>query len=124
LTALLVVLGAMAGAPMRYLTDLYVQSRHRSAFPWGTFVVNASGSLALGALAGAVASAGGPSWALTLLGAGFCGAFTTFSTFGFETVRLVEQGQLGAATLNVVGSVAVGLGCCAAGFAAASALFR
>ncbi len=123
MTALLVILGAMVGAPMRYLADLYVQSRHRTAFPWGTFAVNASGSVLLGALAGAEAGTRGPSWALTLLGAGFCGAFTTFSTFGFETVRLVEQGQLGAATVNVIGSVAVGLGGCAAGFAVASALF-
>ena len=59
MTALLVVVGAVAGAPLRYLTDLAVQSRHDSVFPWGTLAVNAGGSLVLGAVAGAV-SGGAP----------------------------------------------------------------
>lgn len=57
---LLVIVGAAVGAPLRYLTDRAVQSRHDSVFPWGTFVVNVSGSLILGLLTGAVAAAPPP----------------------------------------------------------------
>lgn len=118
MTLFLVVAGAVVGAPARYLTDLAVQSLHDTVFPWGTFVVNAVGSLVLGVIAGSVA-AGAPEWLFTLLGTGFCGALTTFSTFGFETVRLVEEGSLLEATLNVLASVAVGLVAVSAGWALA-----
>jgi fluoride exporter len=121
-TVVLVLVGGAIGAPLRYLTDLFVQSRHDSVFPWGTFLVNVVGSLILGATAGAVATADGPAWVLTLVGTGFCGALTTFSTFGFETVRLVEDGSLLEAALNVGASVAVGLTACVAGWALAAAL--
>jgi CrcB protein len=107
-TALLVVLGAVVGAPLRYLTDLLVQSRHDTVFPWGTLTVNAAGSLVLGAVAGAV-SGGAPAWLLTLVGTGFCGALTTFSTFGYETVRALRDGSGLAALGNVVLSLAAGL---------------
>ena len=83
MTVLLVLLGGAIGAPMRYLTDLFVQSRHDTVFPWGTLTVNVTGSLLLGGLASAVSNAGAPAWLLTLVGTGFCGALTTFSTFGF-----------------------------------------
>jgi CrcB protein len=95
MTVLLVLIGGALGAPVRYVVDLMVQSRHDSVLPWGTFVVNAVGSLVLGATAGAVAAAGGPHWLLTLVGTGICGALTTFSTFSFETVRLAERGRWG-----------------------------
>ena len=122
MTVLLVLVGGALGAPVRYVVDLMVQSRHDSVLPWGTFVVNAVGSLVLGATAGAVAAADGPHWLLTLVGTGFCGALTTFSTFSFETVRLAEEGALGAAAVNVAGSVVVGAAACAAGWAVATAL--
>jgi len=116
MTVVLVVLGAVIGAPTRYLADLMVQSRHDSVFPWGTFVVNVMGSFVLGAVAAAVAVQGAPTWVLTLVGTGFCGALTTFSTFGYETVRLLEEGDWREATLNVAGSLAVGLAACALGW--------
>jgi fluoride exporter len=122
-TVLLVIVGGAIGAPLRYLTDLFVQSRHNKGFPWGTFTVNMVGSLVLGATAGAVHAADGPAWILTLVGTGFCGALTTFSTFGFETVRLVEDGSLREAGLNVSASLAVGMAACVAGWALASAVF-
>ena len=122
MTVLLVLIGGALGAPVRYVVDLMVQSRHDSVLPWGTFVVNAVGSLVLGATAGAVAAAGGPHWLLTLVGTGFCGALTTFSTFSFETVRLADEGALGAAAINVAGSVVVGAAACAAGWSVATAL--
>ena len=116
MTVLLVLLGGAVGAPARYLVDRWVQSRHASLMPWGTFTVNAVGSVLLGLAAGAVIAADGPDWVLTLVGTGFCGALTTFSTFGVETVRLAEEGALSTAVLNVVGSVAVGLAGCAGGW--------
>ena len=122
MTVVLVLLGGALGAPVRYVVDLMVQSRHDSVLPWGTFAVNAAGSLILGATAGGVAAAGGPGWVLTLVGTGFCGALTTFSTFSFETVRLAEERALGAAAVNVAGSVVVGAAACAAGWSVATAL--
>jgi CrcB protein len=121
LTALLVVAGAVVGAPLRYLTDLLVQSRHDTVFPWGTLTVNMSGSLILGAAAGAV-SGGAPAWLFTLVGTGFCGALTTFSSFGFETVRLVEDGSVLEAVLNAGVSLFIGLVACAGGWVLASTL--
>lgn len=121
MTALLVVAGAVVGAPLRYLTDLLVQSRHDTVFPWGTLTVNVSGSLVLGAVAGAV-SGGAPIWLLTLIGTGFCGALTTFSTFGFETLRLVEDGSVVEAFLNAAVSLLVGLVACTGGWVLAAAL--
>lgn len=122
MTVLLVLLGGALGAPLRYLTDLFVQSRHDSVFPWGTFSVNVIGSLILGATAGAVSEGAAPGWVLTLVGTGFAGALTTFSTFGFETVRLTEEGSLLEAALNVGASLAAGLAVCVAGWALAAAL--
>jgi CrcB protein len=78
--------------------------------------------MVLGATAGGVVAAGGPHWLLTLVGTGLCGALTTFSTFSFESVRLAEEGALGAAAINVAGSVVVGAAACAAGWSVASAL--
>lgn len=105
MTLALVMLGAALGAPCRWLLDRFVQSRHDSVFPWGTFVINVLGSLALGLLLGAASS----HELVALLGTGFCGGFTTFSTFGFESVRLGERGSGSIALLNVGASMAVGL---------------
>ena len=120
MTAVFVIVGAVVGAPLRYLTDLLVQSRHDSVFPWGTLSVNAAGSLILGAVAGAV-SGGAPGWLLTLVGTGFCGALTTFSTFGLETVRRAKVGSVLEAVLNAGASMLIGLGACAGGWALAAA---
>lgn len=122
MTVLLVLVGGAVGAPVRYLADLAVQSRHDSVFPWGTFAVNVVGSLVLGAVAAAVFVAGAPDWVLTLVGTGFCGALTTFSTFGFETVRLLEEGSGRAALTNALASLAAGMAACAAGWASVAAL--
>jgi CrcB protein len=108
MTAALVLLGGAVGAPLRYLTDLLIQARHDTFFPWGTFTVNISGSLVLGLTAASVSVGGAPGWLQTLVGTGFCGALTTFSTFGFETYRLVEDGSWLEAGINVVASLAAG----------------
>ena len=122
MTVLAVLVGAMIGAPLRYLTDLVVQSRHDSELPWGTVTVNVVGSLVLGATAGSLAGRPSDDWLLLLVGTGFCGALTTFSTFSFETVRLLQQAHPRTAVLNVVVSVVGALMACAAGFAAAVAM--
>ncbi|MCA1983410.1 MAG: fluoride efflux transporter CrcB [Nocardioides sp.] len=109
MTALLVLLGGAIGAPTRYLVDVVVQSRHDSVLPWGTISVNVAGSLLLGLVAGLTYVSDAPTWALTLVGTGFCGALTTFSTFSYETVRLAEAGRWRAATGNVVISLVLGL---------------
>jgi CrcB protein len=114
-TAVLVVLGAAVGAPLRYLVDLAVQARHDSVFPWGTLAVNVAGSLLLGFLAGLPASDG----VLALAGTGFCGALTTYSTFSYETLRLVQDGARLYAALNVLASVAAGLAAAFAGWSLA-----
>ncbi|PKK13809.1 fluoride efflux transporter CrcB [Thermomonospora sp. CIF 1] len=117
MTALLVALGAALGAPLRYLVDRAVQARHDSAFPWGTFTVNVTGSALLGFLAALPAGEG----LTALAGAGFCGALTTYSTFGYETFRLAEQGARTPALLNVAASVTAGLGAAYCGMALAAA---
>ena len=88
----LLVLGGAVGAPARYLVDGVVQSRSRGVAPWGTFVINVSGSFVLGVVTGAVLYHGLGPLPKTALGTGFCGAYTTFSTFSYETVRLLEEG--------------------------------
>ncbi|WP_197359328.1 fluoride efflux transporter FluC, partial [Streptomyces clavuligerus] len=103
---LLVAVGAAVGAPLRYLTDRAVQTRHDTLFPWGTLTVNAVGCLVLGVLTGAAVD---PS-AYALLGTGLCGALSTFSTFSYETLRLAEQGRAGLAAAQVGASVGVGIG--------------
>ncbi|MFJ9611920.1 fluoride efflux transporter CrcB [Kitasatospora sp. NPDC101176] len=120
---LLVVAGAVVGAPLRYLTDRAVQARHDSVFPWGTFTVNAVGCLVLGLVTGAVAAGAASSQVQLLLGTGLCGALTTYSTFSYETLRLVETGSGRYALANAAGSLAVGLAAVYAGAGLASALW-
>lgn len=120
MSVLLVFVGGALGAPLRYVIDRLVQSRVDSVFPWGTFAVNIVGSFVLGAVL-ASASTLHPDVAL-FIGTGICGALTTFSSFGFETMRLLEDGSVMEAGLNVVGSVVLGVLAASAGFAAATAL--
>ena len=123
MTAVLVVLGAAIGAPLRYLVDRAVQSRRDSVFPWGTFAVNITGSLILGLLAGGATANAVPSGVAALLGTGLCGALTTYSTFGYETIRLLEQRANLYAVLNAAASVVAGLGAAYAGLATAHTIW-
>ena len=118
MAVLLLALGAAAGAPARYLTDRLVRTRHDSRFPWGTLIVNVTGSALLGFLAALPGHAAPP----VLTGSAFCGAFTTYSTFGYETVRLVERRAYRLAAINVTASVVVSLAAAFAGYAIARAV--
>ena len=118
MTAVLVFVGAMIGAPLRYLTDRIVQRWHDTLLPWGTITVNVVGSLILGALTGASL----PAAAVALVGTGFCGALTTYSTFSYETLRLIEQKAYFYVTLNVTVSITSGLGAALLGYTTAHAL--
>jgi fluoride exporter len=120
---LLVVAGAMVGAPLRYLTDRTVQSRHASLFPWGTFAVNVAGCLVLGVLTGAASAGAASAHVQLLVGTGLCGALTTYSTFSYETLRLAEEGAGPLAAANAVASVAAGVGAAFAGTALAGAVW-
>ena len=124
MNVLLVLIGGMIGAPARYLADRAVQARRDSVFPYGTFAVNVAGSALLGFLLGAQHHLGLPSSAVLLLGTGFCGGLTTFSTFGYETLRLLEDGAIGEAGLNVLGSLVTCVAAAWLGFRLAGALLR
>lgn len=110
MTGLLAVAGGGAlGAAARYLVGGWVQDATRGLFPWGTFAVNVAGALLLGFamvwLQNTVASAE----TRQLVTVGFLGSFTTFSTYSYETVAMIRDGQLGRAGVYAVGSLALGL---------------
>jgi len=109
--ALAVGLAGAIGAAARYLLDGAVQDRTAGLFPFGTLAVNLVGSLILGFLAGYVLSHTGGRIAKTVIGTGFCGALTTWSTASWETLRLTEEGATTTAItftlVNLVASFAV-----------------
>jgi len=117
----LVAAGAV-GAPARYLLDGFVRDRTEGAFPWGTFAINVSGSLLLGLITGAALYHAFPNTPKVWLGTGFCGAFTTFSTFTFETIRLLEEDAVADAFLYALASLVVAALAAAAGLALAAAV--
>jgi CrcB protein len=104
------VLGG-AGAIGRFLFDWLVSSRAGRELPLGTFAVNISGALILGLLTGLALTGD----ALVLAGTATIGAYTTFSTWMFETQRLVEEGELAGAAANALVSVAAGIAAIALG---------
>ena len=120
---LLVIAGALVGAPLRYLTDRFIQERHDSDFPWGTFTVNVVGSAILGFVTGATSAADVPHWVQLLVGTGFCGALTTYSTFSYETLRLFERGSRFTAGLNVAASILAALGSAYLGLAVTQSIW-
>jgi CrcB protein len=121
IVVLTLVAGA-CGALARFLLDSSIKSRWQSPFPWATVIINVTGSLLLGILAGLVLFHGQPTAWQTVVGTGFCGGYTTFSTASFETVRLVQQNRRSLALLNAVGSLVLSVAAGAVGLAVVWAL--
>ena len=123
MTPLVFVALALAGglgAGARFVLDGALRSRVVSAYPVGTLVINISGSFLLGLLTGLALSAVLPPEALLIVGAGFLGGYTTFSTASVESVRLVQQGRYGIALVHSVGTLGAGVLASAAGLALGS----
>lgn len=119
-TLLPLVIGGSAGAVARWALHRFVDLRllPGSGFPWGILLVNTLGCLLFGWLFGLLESRGGSSESVRLaIFTGFLGSFTTFSTFGWNTLDLIRQDQVGLAIGNVVASVALGLGAVWLGYA-------
>lgn len=114
--------GGALGAPARYLVDRWITARSASAMPWGTLAINLSGAALLGLLEGLLLhhhlSPGTQAFAAT----GFCGAYTTFSTFTFEVLSLLDNRRLRLAGLYTGASLVVGLAAGGAGLALGLAL--
>ncbi len=114
---LAVGLGGFAGAVSRYLLGTWVAARVGATFPYGTFVINVTGCFILGVLMGALEQNVLPPAVRLPAAVGFVGAYTTFSTYSYETLRLVETGATIGAVVNIVGSNVVGLAFCLVGLA-------
>jgi CrcB protein len=106
----LVAIGGAGGAVARYVVDVWVSQRMPGAFPWGTFVVNMSGSFLLGLLFALSVERGVLPASIRLpIMIGFVGAYTTFSTLSLESWRLMEGGATLLALVNLLGSAVLGL---------------
>ena len=118
---LLVFVGGGLGASLRHTVNVACARCMGTAFPWGTFVINISGSIVMGLIAGYLAFKGAASqpWRLFLM-TGILGGYTTFSAFSLDTALLYERGEIGLALAYVLGSVALSI----AGLFAGLALVR
>ena len=105
----LIGLAGMAGTLARFYVGKRMQALTGNRFPWGTWLINLTGSYVLGLLFGLHAEHRIPEWAWLAFGIGFCGAYTTFSTFGYETLQLLTNRQPGRAVFYVLGSVVPGV---------------
>lgn len=118
-----IALGSAVGGVARYLLGGWIQERTGSTFPTQTLLINVTGSFLLGLIQRyALESAGISPEVRTMLTIGFCGGYTTFSTFSLETVRMLEDGDWKRATLYVILSVVLSVGAVVAGVAAAKEL--
>jgi len=112
----IISIGAALGANARYWLSAWAAARFGPAFPWGTLIINVTGGLAIGLILTVLSQrlVGDPAYRLLLV-TGFLGAYTTFSTFTYETVALAQQGDYASALFNAAGSVLLGLGATAGG---------
>lgn len=102
-------LGGTLGAITRFYVGKWIMERSKSAFPVGTWMINISGSFVLGFLATLHLNQFISEWIWFFMGIGFLGAYTTFSTFGFETIQLLEQRNGKKALVYVVSSMVLGI---------------
>ncbi len=114
------VAAAAFGAVLRHLVESLVADRAGDRFPWGTFLVNVSGSALLGFLTGLVLYHSFPNTLKVVLGTGVCGAYTTFSGFSFQTIRMATEGEAGRAFSNAMGTTIICAAAAAMGLALAA----
>lgn len=119
MTVLLLALAGGVGAGLRFIIDGLIRARARTALPVGTMLINITGSLLLGLLTGLVAAHYTDTAVGLILGTGFLGGYTTFSTASFETVRLVQARRTGLAVINAAGTMVACVLAAAAGAALA-----
>ncbi|ONM50072.1 fluoride efflux transporter CrcB [Nocardia donostiensis] len=117
MTAVWVALAGSAGAMARFTLDGAIKHRRAARFPWATFVINVTGSLILGIVTGLVLFHDVTHDLEVILGIGFCGGYTTFSTASFETVRLIQNQHYYTAAANTFGSLLTTIAAGAAGLA-------
>ena len=115
-----VALAGSLGAVVRFVVDSALRARSGSSLPWPTVLINVTGSLLLGILAGAVLFHDAPTAMLTIAGVGFCGGYTTFSTTSVDSVRLIVARRYAAAAAIAFGTLATTLVAAAAGLALAA----
>ncbi|KFN09082.1 fluoride efflux transporter CrcB [Paenibacillus macerans] len=101
--------GGILGTLLRYYLGKWISGKMGGGFPYGTWAINLSGSFLLGLLSALHSRHGIPEWSWLMFGVGFCGAYTTFSTFGYETIGLIEQGRKRNAAVYVISSVLLGV---------------
>ncbi|MEV7395774.1 CrcB family protein [Aeromicrobium sp. NPDC092404] len=118
MTILLMALAGGLGAGTRYSLDTWLRPRVSGRFPWSTLLVNVSGSLVLGMIVGLGAD---DSWH-AILGTGFLGGYTTFSAASVESVHLALDRRYGAAAVNAVGMLVLGVAAASLGYALGRAL--
>lgn len=120
---ILIGLGGMLGASARYVISVWAANHYGTSFPYGTFVINGSGSFLLGLFLTLISDHfGNGAEAQLFVATGFLGAYTTFSTFTYETMALLRQAELRRGLINVLGSTLVGVGGAAAGILVPAAL--
>lgn len=110
-----VALAGASGAVARFLVDAALQDRLHPVVPMGTLVVNVIGSFVMGLVTGIMIFHGTGSSAAKVVGTGFCGGLTTWSTSSWTTVRLLEEGEVAGAAVASVGNIVVSLAAAAAG---------
>ena len=106
MTVILLALAGGVGAAVRFMVDGWIRRRIKTALPWGTILINVTGSFALGVLAGLMMRGQASGSLFLILGTGFLGGYTTFSTSSVETIRLIQSGRTGLALINGLGSMA------------------
>ena len=117
MTPLFVALAGSLGAVCRFVVDGHLKAAYSPSFPWATVIINVSGSLILGVVTG-LALRHHISFVAAVVGVGFCGGYTTFSTASFETARLLERKKYTAALKNALGGLVAA--CLAAGIGMAA----
>ena len=120
--SLLVAGGAALGANARYWLGAWASNRFGPDFPWGTLIINATGSFLIGAYLCYDQARGGAQSARLFIAVGMCGGYTTFSTFSWETLKLLQSGNYAGAFANMAGSALLTVFACWLGFVAARAI--